>query len=68
MGEAAAQVEKQLEEVGAPEAAAKVVQDMRAAAEESRTLDVPPANIELFRKHEAELRKYAMAGLELVGL
>jgi hypothetical protein len=30
--------------------------------------DVPAANIELFRKHETEIRKYAMGGLELIGL
>jgi hypothetical protein len=32
------------------------------------TLDVPPANIALFRKHEAEIKQYAMGGLEWVGL
>jgi hypothetical protein len=32
------------------------------------TLDVPPANIALFRKHEAEIKHYAMGGLEWVGL
>jgi hypothetical protein len=32
------------------------------------TSDVPKANVELFRKHEAEIRKYAMGGLELIGL
>ena len=30
--------------------------------------EVPPANIELFRKHEAEIKQYAMGGLEWVGL
>jgi hypothetical protein len=30
--------------------------------------NVPKQNIELFRKHEAEIRKYAMGGLELIGL
>jgi hypothetical protein len=29
---------------------------------------VPPANITLFRKHEAEIKQYAMGGLEWVGL
>jgi hypothetical protein len=33
-----------------------------------RALDVPRANVELFRKHEAEIRKYAMHGLALMGL
>ena len=32
------------------------------------TLDVPPANLALFRKHEAEIKQYAMGGLEWVGL
>jgi hypothetical protein len=31
-------------------------------------LEVPPANIDLFRKHEAEIKQYAMGGLEWVGL
>lgn len=30
--------------------------------------DVPPANMALFRKHEADIRKYAMTGLEWLGL
>lgn len=29
---------------------------------------VPKANIELFKKHEADLKKYAMSGLEWLGL
>jgi hypothetical protein len=34
------------------------------------TLDVavPAANIALFRKHEADIKKYAMSGLEWIGL
>ena len=32
------------------------------------TLDVPPANITLFRKYETEVKQYAMGGLEWVGL
>jgi hypothetical protein len=31
-------------------------------------LEVPKANVELFRKHEADIRKYAMHGLAYVGL
>jgi hypothetical protein len=31
-------------------------------------MDVPPANIALFQKYEAEIKKYAMAGLEWIGL
>ncbi len=36
--------------------------------EAAKALDVPKANVELFRKHETELKKYAMAGLEMIGL
>ena len=31
-------------------------------------MDVPPANIALFKKYEADLEKYAMGGLEWIGL
>jgi hypothetical protein len=43
-------------------------EQMAKAAEAMRSIDAPAANIELFRKHEAEIKKYAMHGLELVGL
>ena len=33
-----------------------------------KALDVPKANVELFRKHEAEIRKYAVHGLAFMGL
>ena len=32
-----------------------------------KALDAPRANIELFRKHEAEIKKYTMHGLEMMG-
>jgi hypothetical protein len=38
------------------------------APEGAATVEVPPANIALFRKHEAEIKQYAMGGLEWVGL
>jgi hypothetical protein len=38
------------------------------AREAARQMDVPPENIELFRRYEAEIKKYAMSGLELIGL
>jgi hypothetical protein len=38
------------------------------AREGSKELDVPPANIALFRKYEGDIKKYAMAGLEWIGL
>lgn len=36
--------------------------------ETAPAIDVPPANLALFRKHEAEIKQYAMGGLEWVGL
>jgi hypothetical protein len=49
--------------------AAGQIQDQAAKAEENaKALDVPKANIELFRKYEADIRKYSMNGLELLGL
>lgn len=39
-----------------------------ALGEAAQALEVPRANVELFRKHEAEIRKYAMSGLDLAGL
>lgn len=57
---------------GANESIQKGIDDLRKQAEETREtargLDVPPANIELFRKYEGEIKKYAMAGLEWIGL
>ena len=32
------------------------------------TADVPAANVALFRKYEADIKKYAMGGLEWIGL
>ena len=50
----------------------EVSADARKLATETREsakqLDVPPQNIALFRKHEAEIKNYAMGGLEFVGL
>ena len=66
-GEALGQVQKQLEGVSTLEAA-RALKDLQTAAGQSKALDVPKANIELFRKYEEEIKKYAMAGLELVGL
>jgi hypothetical protein len=52
-----------------PDSAVSDAQEQMAkAAEAMRSIDAPAANIELFRKHEAEIKKYAMHGLELVGL
>lgn len=40
----------------------------REAQEQAKGLDVPPENIELLRRHEAEIKQYAMDGLALIGL
>jgi hypothetical protein len=50
----------------------KGIEDLRRASEEAganaKDMDVPPQNIALFKKHEAEIRKFAMGGLEWIGL
>ena len=52
-----------------PDDAVQGAQDqMSKAAEGMKSLDAPRANVELFRKHEAEIQKYAMHGLEFIGL
>ncbi len=52
--------------------AQKALDQMRAAAAESqenaKQMDVPQANIDLFNKYEADIKKYAMGGLEMIGL
>jgi hypothetical protein len=52
-----------------PDSAVTSAQDqMDKAAEALQAIDAPRANVELFRKHEAEIKKYTMNGLELIGL
>ena len=50
------------------EAARTVREQAQTAGESSKTLDVPPANMALFRKHRDEILKYTMGGLELLPL
>jgi hypothetical protein len=38
------------------------------SAEANKSTGVPPANLALFRKYEADIKKYAMGGLEWIGL
>ena len=66
---------KEMRNADTPNADASVqkgIDDLRKQAEETREsargLDVPPQNIALFRKYEADIKKYAMAGLEWIGL
>ena len=60
------------DQVGAMADAGAAVPGGKTALEEmqarAKALDVPQANIELFRKYEADIQKYAMTGLALVGL
>ncbi len=51
-----------------PEDLDKMQKEVDDASSSLHSLDVPKANIELFRKHEAEIKKYAMGGLEMIGL
>jgi len=37
-------------------------------ADANQSTDVPPANLALFRKYGADIKKYAMGGLEWIGL
>ena len=71
---------EQKQELADPRAAAKKsLEDLEKASgdakkqatearESARQLDVPPANIALFQKYETEIKKYAMGGLEWIGL
>lgn len=65
--EALGQLSKQLEAMG-PEGARASDQVKAAQEQAERGLEVPEANIQLFRKHETEIKKYAMTGLEWLGL
>ena len=40
----------------------------KEAGEQLHVMDVPPQNLALFQKHEGEIRKYAMTGLEWLSL
>ncbi len=46
----------------------KAEEEMAKAGQEMKALDVPKANVELFRKYKEEIDKYAMHGLAFVGL
>jgi hypothetical protein len=40
----------------------------RAGASGSEALAVPPANVELYRRYQADIERYAMHGLAVLGL
>ena len=52
----------------AREARDKLQSETSEAVESAGNLDVPPQNVALFKKYEAEIKKYAMSGLEAIGL
>lgn len=58
-----AEVKQQLRET-----ARKLREQATGAGEQVKDIDVPPANIELFRKYQDQIKEYAMGGLELIGL
>ena len=76
MPDSAREAMEQMRESGAPGANAVTPEAMAEAMNQmTRTMggaatavDVPRANVELFRKHEAAIRKYAMHGLAMIGL
>jgi Fe-S cluster biosynthesis and repair protein YggX len=45
----------------------KAEESEKETAEAASALEVPAANIALFRKYEADIRKYSMNGLEMIG-
>jgi hypothetical protein len=71
-------VDKAMEEAkkqgvpGAAEAAKEQMEEAHKqvgeAMSQMEAADVPAANIALFKKHAEEIKKYAMGGLELIGL
>lgn len=71
-GEAYDKMAEALKAAGTSPEAQKALEEMNAQAkvakERAREADVPQANIDLFHKHEDEIKKYAMGGLELLGL
>jgi hypothetical protein len=71
IGDAAQQLEKQASAQGVPSASSGAKSARETASELTKSaegLAVPAANIALFRKHEADIQKYAMSGLALLGL
>lgn len=46
----------------------KTDEAMKQMADQAGSLNVPQANIDLFRKYEADIKKYAMSGLAFLGL
>jgi len=71
LGEAIDQSEKAMEDV-ARQAGAKTVPNAQGEADQAKealsAIGAPQSNIDLYRKHEADIKKYTMQGLALIGL
>jgi hypothetical protein len=52
----------------ARQAQEKLKDETSEAVRNAQSLDVPPQNVTLFKKYEADIKKYAMTGLEVIGL
>jgi hypothetical protein len=46
----------------------QIAESMARLGEAAKALDAPKANVELFRKYEADIKKYTMNGLDFIGL
>ena len=74
MAEAMRQAQEQMKDLPPEqrEAFEKAMRESEQSRVQTRqqleSLQVPKANLDLFRKHEAQIKKYAMGGLELLGL
>jgi hypothetical protein len=66
--QALGQAAEAMKAAGGTVEAQQAMEALRAQASDLKPPDVPQANIELFRRHEAEIKQYAMGGLELLGL
>jgi hypothetical protein len=75
------EIDKQLNDPNTPESTKKMLQPMRDslvaqknvfASKEAQSaeaaLQVPQQNLELFKKHQDEIKQYSMGGLEFLGL
>lgn len=51
-----------------PEQQKQLSDSMKGLDDAAKAIDVPKANVELFRKYESDIKKYAMNGLEFIGM
>ena len=70
VSESMSEAAKQMQGAGqlSDEDASRLQEGMKRLGEEGgEALHVPRANVELFRKHQADIKKYAMHGLAFLG-